>query len=298
MTPWTVACQAPLSVGLPREEHWSGSPFPPAEVLPNPGIECLNLHLLLGRQILDYWAAWEPVYHGTCSQIHKVFGIKTESQCHMWTLGYDHESVWAHPWFKKKGTILATDVDNESARIEARDVWESLPFLLNFVAILLLKAVPKKKKKRIGIQFLLPHCPVCACIVSRSVVSNSLRPRRRQPTRLLCPWDSAGKNTGGGCHLLLQFCVCQGQVSVPVPLGLLKANGQGTSLRPLGEQCTTSLSFRLLRHNLRPANTTLQVGCSFRVGRSEGLCAFPLHPGVHPLFRGFSYPQAPGVQKY
>ena len=105
----------------------------------------------------------------------------------MWTLGYDHESVWAHPWFKKKGTILATDVDNESARIEARDVWESLPFLLNFVANLLLKAVPKKKKKRIGIQFLLPHCPVCACIVSRSVVSNSLRPRRRQPTRLLCP---------------------------------------------------------------------------------------------------------------
>ena len=29
-------------------------------------------------------------------------------------------------------------------------------------------------------------------------------PHRRQPTRLLCPWDSPGKNTGVGCHFLLQ----------------------------------------------------------------------------------------------
>ena len=37
-----------------------------------------------------------------------------------------------------------------------------------------------------------------------SVVSDSVRPRRRQPTRLPCPWDSPGKNTGVGCHFLLQ----------------------------------------------------------------------------------------------
>jgi len=35
-------------------------------------------------------------------------------------------------------------------------------------------------------------------------VSNSVRPRRRQPTRLPRPWDSRGKNTGVGCHFLLQ----------------------------------------------------------------------------------------------
>ena len=34
--------------------------------------------------------------------------------------------------------------------------------------------------------------------------SNSLRPHRRQPTRLPRPWDSPGKNTGVGCHFLLQ----------------------------------------------------------------------------------------------
>ena len=33
----------------------------------------------------------------------------------------------------------------------------------------------------------------------------TLRPHRRQPTRLLCPWDSPGKNTGVGCHFLLQW---------------------------------------------------------------------------------------------
>jgi len=31
-----------------------------------------------------------------------------------------------------------------------------------------------------------------------------VRPHRWQPTRLLCPWDSPGKNTGVGCHCLLQ----------------------------------------------------------------------------------------------
>ena len=37
-------------------------------------------------------------------------------------------------------------------------------------------------------------------------MSDSVRPHRRQPTRLPRPWDSPGKNTGVGCHVLLQ-CV-------------------------------------------------------------------------------------------
>ena len=35
-------------------------------------------------------------------------------------------------------------------------------------------------------------------------MSNSVRPHRWQPTRLPCPWDSPGKNTGVGCHFLFQ----------------------------------------------------------------------------------------------
>ena len=38
-TPWTVACQAPLSMGFPRQEYWSRLPFPPPGDLPHPGIK-------------------------------------------------------------------------------------------------------------------------------------------------------------------------------------------------------------------------------------------------------------------
>ena len=38
-TPWTVAHKAPLSMGFPRQEHWSGLPFPSLGDLPSSGIE-------------------------------------------------------------------------------------------------------------------------------------------------------------------------------------------------------------------------------------------------------------------
>ena len=43
----------------------------------------------------------------------------------------------------------------------------------------------------------------CCCQVT-SVMSDSVRAHGLQPTRLLRPWDSPGKNTGVGCHFLLQ----------------------------------------------------------------------------------------------
>ena len=87
--PWTVAHQAPLSMGFARQEHWSGLPHPPQGDLPDPGIKPTSLLLLL--------------------------------------------------------------------------------------------------------------------LLSRfSRVQLCVRPHRQQPTRLPCPWDSPGKNTGVGCHFLLQ----------------------------------------------------------------------------------------------
>ena len=38
-TPWTVTCQASLSMGFSREEYWNGLPFPSPKDLPDPGIE-------------------------------------------------------------------------------------------------------------------------------------------------------------------------------------------------------------------------------------------------------------------
>ena len=65
-------------------------------------------------------------------------------------------------------------------------------------------------KKLLTGKQLLPRLWIHACIlqvceiVSRSVTSVSLRPHGLQPARLCCPWNSLGKNTGMGCHSLLQ----------------------------------------------------------------------------------------------
>ena len=42
VTPWTVACQAPLSLGFSRQEYWSGLPFPSSGNHPDPRIEPMS----------------------------------------------------------------------------------------------------------------------------------------------------------------------------------------------------------------------------------------------------------------
>ena len=53
MTLWTVACQAPLSMGFPRQAQWSGLPCPPPGDLSDPGIKALSLTSpAIGRWVL------------------------------------------------------------------------------------------------------------------------------------------------------------------------------------------------------------------------------------------------------
>ena len=59
-------------------------------------------------------------------------------------------------------------------------------------------------------------CCCCCCQVA-SVVSDSVRPHRRQPTRLPRPWDSPGKNPGVGCHFLLQCMKSESEVAQSCP---------------------------------------------------------------------------------
>ena len=42
VTPWTLACQTPLSMGFSRQEYWTGLPKPSPGDLPNPGIESMS----------------------------------------------------------------------------------------------------------------------------------------------------------------------------------------------------------------------------------------------------------------
>ena len=59
-TPWTVAHQAPPSVGFSRQEYWSGLPFPSPGDLPDPGIgpECPDfLHWQVDSLLLSHWGS-------------------------------------------------------------------------------------------------------------------------------------------------------------------------------------------------------------------------------------------------
>ena len=62
-----------------------------------------------------------------------------------------------------------------------------------------------------------------------------MRPHRRQPTRLPSPWDSPGKNTGVGCHFLLQCMKVKSESEVaqscPTPSNPMDCSPPGSSIR-------------------------------------------------------------------
>ena len=73
VTPWTVACQAPLSMGFPKQDYWNGLPFPIPGNRPNPGIEPRPLASpALAGNFFTTCATWE-----TCLSWH--LAIKSKS---------------------------------------------------------------------------------------------------------------------------------------------------------------------------------------------------------------------------
>ena len=65
-------------------------------------------------------------------------------------------------------------------------------------------------------------------------MSDSVRPHRWQPTRLCCPWDSPGKNTGVACHFLLQCMKVKSESEVtqscPTPSDHMDCSLPGSSI--------------------------------------------------------------------
>ena len=133
---------------------------------------------------------------------------------------------------------------------------------------------------------------VSVCICTRvyahvhSVVSDSLRTHGLYPVRLLCPWDSPGKNTGVGCHALLQgiFTI---QGSNLWLLCLLHWQADSLSSKPLGKpvpgilSCQTghfSLKLQLLSAFLgqqaacQSHNLKLQLFCIFLSDPHSAFC--------------------------
>ena len=77
---------------------------------------------------------------------------------------------------------------------------------------------------------------VAAAAAAKSLqLCPTVRPHRRQPTRLPRPWDSSGKNTGVGCHFLLQCMKVKSESEVaqlcPTPSDPMDCSLPGSSVR-------------------------------------------------------------------
>ena len=122
VTPWTVAHQAPLSMGFSRQEYWSGLPFPPPGHLPNPGIEPMSLMspALAGR-FFTTSAIWEarikanvqvthsseiPVSWPLWSAHASLPRLKTGNHCCSvaWNLSQTPLGSWSRQWAISPGT--------------------------------------------------------------------------------------------------------------------------------------------------------------------------------------------------
>ena len=75
---------------------------------------------------------------------------------------------------------------------------------------------------------------IYAAAAAASVMSDPVQPHRWQPTRLCHPWDSPGKNTGVGCHFLLQCMKVKSESEVaqscPTPSDPMDCSLPGSSI--------------------------------------------------------------------
>ena len=101
-------------------------------------------------------------------------------------------------------------------------------------------------------------------------MSDSVRPLRQQPTRLLCPWDSPGKNTGVGCHFLLQCMKVKSQSEVvqscPTPSDPMDCSPPGSSVHGIFQ--ARVLEWGAIAFSRQYTNCKKQVSKS-AVGRLE-----------------------------
>ena len=71
-TPWTVTCQASQSMGLPRQEYWSGLPFPSPGHFPDPGIQSVFPELAGGFFTTEPPGKPRPSIHVSFSEALQV----------------------------------------------------------------------------------------------------------------------------------------------------------------------------------------------------------------------------------
>ena len=133
-------------------------------------------------------------------------------------------------------------------------------------------------------------------------MSNSVRPHRRQPTRLSCPWDSPGKNTGVGCHFLLQCMKVKSESEVtqscPTLSDPMDCSPPGPSIHGIFQARVLSLHLKSLLTFIRKLAFVLLsalvfplyflTSVTFTLNILRALPIWFLCYDYHPLFYAFS----------
>ena len=106
VTPWTVALQAPLSMGFSRQEWWSGLSRPLPGELPHPGIELMSLKSpVLTGGFFSISATWEAP-----TKVHPPLIVQKGGGLHGWQpllhepstsalFTHPHWVIWDHIWY-------------------------------------------------------------------------------------------------------------------------------------------------------------------------------------------------------
>ena len=122
-----------------------------------------------------------------------------------------------------------------------------------------------------------PPSQYCCCCLITKLCLTLLRPHGLQPTRLLCSWNSPGKNTGVGCHILLQeIFLTQGLNShLQWQADSLSLSQQGSPRSVLGSHYFVSLYICLKAFPGGSVDKRIHLRCrrtnpSGRSGRSPG----------------------------
>ena len=109
-------------------------------------------------------------------------------------------------------------------------------------------------------------------------MSDSVRPQRRQPTRLPRPWDSPGKNTGVGCHILLQCMKVKSESEVaqscPTLCDPIDGSPPGSPIPGIIQarmQIITTMRYHLTRVRMAIIKKTRNSKCREDVKKRESL---------------------------
>ena len=125
------------------------------------------------------------VHYKVCFSTSKFVTLWTVAHQAPLCMGFSRQKYWSGLPCPPPGDLLNSEIEPLSSASPAMQV-DFLP------------VEPPEKAKHLG----KLNNRKWKCI--HSVVSDSLQPHGLYPTRLLCPWNSPGKNTEVGCHALLQ----------------------------------------------------------------------------------------------